>query len=155
MEIAERDGFVIDTDHSRLDVAMICDFFAASYLGEGVDLEGIAPSIAKSRAFGLYAPDGRQAGFGRVRDRRITVCLTERRLRAGGVSRARAGQIAGRRGYAPRRPGQHSPMDAGNPRRARSVLAVWIYRCRARKGHGALAWTNGYRSELSRYIDPN
>jgi GNAT superfamily N-acetyltransferase len=66
MEIAERDGFVIDTDHSRLDVAMICDFVAASYWGEGVDLEDIANSIAKSRAFGLYAPDGRQAGFGRV-----------------------------------------------------------------------------------------
>lgn len=65
-EIAERGGFVIHTDHSRLDVAMICDFVAASYWGEGLDLEDIATSIAKSRAFGLYAPDRRQAGFGRV-----------------------------------------------------------------------------------------
>ncbi len=66
MEIAERDRFVIDTNHSRLDVAMICDFVAASYWGEGVDLKDTANSIAKARAFGLYAPDGREGGFGRV-----------------------------------------------------------------------------------------
>ena len=54
MEIAERDGFVIDTDHERLDLPMICEFVAASYWGEGVAREDIALSVAQSRAFGLY-----------------------------------------------------------------------------------------------------
>ena len=57
----ERDGYVISTDRDRLDVDVIHGFLRSAYWSPNVPR-----SIENSVCFGLYGPDGAQAGFARA-----------------------------------------------------------------------------------------
>jgi len=59
--------FTVSTDPTRLDIALIhCYLAHDSYWALNIPLETVQRAIAHSLNFGLYAPDGRQAGFARV-----------------------------------------------------------------------------------------
>jgi GNAT superfamily N-acetyltransferase len=62
----ERDGYVISDDPARLDLDAIWGFLRSAYWSPGVPRDVVERSIAGSRPFGLYTPDGGQAGFARV-----------------------------------------------------------------------------------------
>ncbi|RTQ53803.1 N-acetyltransferase [Hymenobacter gummosus] len=65
--------FTISTDAARLDVALIHDYLSNhSYWAPGISQELVERSIRNSLCFGLYAPDGRQAGFARIISDRAT-----------------------------------------------------------------------------------
>lgn len=59
-------GYEISTDPARLDLDAIHGFLRTAYWSQGVAREVVERSIAHSLPFGLYAPDGAQAGFARV-----------------------------------------------------------------------------------------
>jgi GNAT superfamily N-acetyltransferase len=62
-----RDGYEISTDRARLDLDAIHAFLAnESSWAQGIDRKVVETAIAWSVPFGLYAPDGRLAGFARV-----------------------------------------------------------------------------------------
>ncbi|PJJ54564.1 GNAT family N-acetyltransferase [Hymenobacter chitinivorans] len=59
--------FRITTDPAQLDVAAIHHYLAHdSYWAQNIPLATVERAIAHSLNFGLFAPDGRQAGFARV-----------------------------------------------------------------------------------------
>jgi GNAT superfamily N-acetyltransferase len=61
----ERDGFVVSTDPSRIDVAAVHAYLTRSHWAAGISREIVARSIAGSLCFGLF--DGsQQIGFARV-----------------------------------------------------------------------------------------
>lgn len=60
------DGYEISTDPARLDVDVIHGFLRGAYWSPGVPREITERAIAHSIPFGLFAPDGAQAGFARV-----------------------------------------------------------------------------------------
>jgi GNAT superfamily N-acetyltransferase len=61
------EGFIISTNPARLDVAAIHGFLAHdSYWARNIPCELLERAIANSLNFGLYAPNGEQAGFARV-----------------------------------------------------------------------------------------
>src|SRR5438105_569240 len=57
--------YLISTDKSRLDLAVIHGFITTSYWAAGISIEIVKRSIEHSRAFGVYKGD-RQIGFARV-----------------------------------------------------------------------------------------
>ena len=59
-------GYEISTDRDRLDLDVIHGFLTTAYWSPGVRRAVLERSIANSLPFGLYAPDGAQAGFARV-----------------------------------------------------------------------------------------
>jgi GNAT superfamily N-acetyltransferase len=59
-------GYGISTDTERLDRRAIHAFLTEAYWSPGVPFEVVDRSIEGSLCFGLYAPDGRQAGFARA-----------------------------------------------------------------------------------------
>jgi GNAT superfamily N-acetyltransferase len=61
-----RHGFEITTDKSRLDRESILKMLGATYWARDVSPENLWTSIENSRSYGLYSPDGEQAGFGRM-----------------------------------------------------------------------------------------
>ncbi|MDR6669758.1 GNAT family N-acetyltransferase [Rhizobium sp. 1399] len=62
-----RDGYTVSTDRDRLDMDMIGRFLAEeAYWSPGVSRDLVEKAIAGSMPFGLYGPDGAQAGFARV-----------------------------------------------------------------------------------------
>jgi GNAT superfamily N-acetyltransferase len=61
-----RDGYLISTDPDRLDRAAIWRFLQTSYWSPGIAREVVERAIEHSPVFGLYAPDGAQAGFARA-----------------------------------------------------------------------------------------
>jgi GNAT superfamily N-acetyltransferase len=62
-----RDGFLISTDRSRLDVDAIHRFLSRdSYWAVGRSREAVQRSIEGSLCFGVFDPQGKQAGFARV-----------------------------------------------------------------------------------------
>jgi GNAT superfamily N-acetyltransferase len=64
---SERDGYEIDMDAARLDRHAIHAFLRDdAYWSPGVPFEVVDRAIDGSLPFGLYAPDGAQAGFARV-----------------------------------------------------------------------------------------
>ena len=66
-------GFELSTDPARLDVAAIHRWLSEeSYWARHIPLATVERAIANSLNFGLYAPDGRQAGFCRVVTDRAT-----------------------------------------------------------------------------------
>jgi GNAT superfamily N-acetyltransferase len=65
-------GYEISTDKARLDLDVIHGFLRTAYWSPGVEREVVERSIAGSLCFGLYAPDGTQAGFARVITDRAT-----------------------------------------------------------------------------------
>jgi GNAT superfamily N-acetyltransferase len=73
-----RDGYVISTDRDRIDRAAVHEFLTRSYWAPGIPRELVDRSIEHSLCFGLYAPDGSQAGFGRaVTDRATCAYLAD------------------------------------------------------------------------------
>jgi GNAT superfamily N-acetyltransferase len=66
------DGYAISTDRDRIDRAAVHAFLTEAYWSVGVPREVVDRSIDGSLCFGLSAPDGSQAGFGRA----ITDCAT-------------------------------------------------------------------------------
>jgi GNAT superfamily N-acetyltransferase len=65
-------GYAISTDRDRLDVDYVHAFLTTSYWSPGVRRDVVERAIAGSLCFGLYAPDGAQAGFARVVTDRAT-----------------------------------------------------------------------------------
>lgn len=65
-EPSGRDGYEISTDRARLDREAIHAFLRTAYWSEGIAREVVDRGIEGSIAFGLYAPDGSQAGFARA-----------------------------------------------------------------------------------------
>lgn len=61
-----RHGFEINTDKTKLDRASILRMLRATYWASDVPPEDLWESILNSRAYGMYSPDGEQAGFARV-----------------------------------------------------------------------------------------
>ena len=59
-------GYEISTDPARLDLDVIHRYLRGAYWSPGVPRDVVERSIARSLCFGLYAPDGAQAGFARV-----------------------------------------------------------------------------------------
>jgi GNAT superfamily N-acetyltransferase len=67
-----RDGYAISTDRGRIDRALVHAFLTRAYWSVGISREVVDRSIDASLCFGLYAPDGSQAGFARA----VTDCAT-------------------------------------------------------------------------------
>jgi GNAT superfamily N-acetyltransferase len=61
-----RDGFEISTDRDRLDRELIWRFLRTAYWSPNVPRDVVESSIEASLCFGIYAPDGAQAGFARA-----------------------------------------------------------------------------------------
>ena len=60
-----RDGTVVTTDRSRLDVDLVHRVLSATYWAKNIPRDVVERSIAGSIAFGLFEAD-RQVGFARV-----------------------------------------------------------------------------------------
>ena len=60
------DGYVVSTDRTLLDLDAIHAVLHASYWSAGIPRTVMEAAIDHSIPFGLYAPDGAQAGFCRV-----------------------------------------------------------------------------------------
>lgn len=63
---ARRDGYEISTDPDRLDRETIHAFLRTAYWSPGIEREVVDRGIDGSIPFGLYGPDGEQAGFARA-----------------------------------------------------------------------------------------
>jgi GNAT superfamily N-acetyltransferase len=63
---ASREGYEISTDPRRLDRDAIWAFLTESYWARGIPRDLLERAIGRSLSFGLYAPDGSQAGYARV-----------------------------------------------------------------------------------------
>ncbi len=61
-----RNGYEISTDRARLDRAAVWAFLTNSYWATGIPRDLLDRAIDRSLSFGLYAPDGAQAGYARV-----------------------------------------------------------------------------------------
>jgi RimJ/RimL family protein N-acetyltransferase len=70
--VAEREGYAISTDPSRLDREIVWGFLTESYWARGIPRETLEQAIDASLSFGVYAPDGSQAGYARVVTDRAT-----------------------------------------------------------------------------------
>ena len=64
--IARRHGYEIDDDPARVDVDAVWEFLREAYWSPNVPRDVVERSIAGSLSLGMYAPDGRQAGFARA-----------------------------------------------------------------------------------------
>jgi GNAT superfamily N-acetyltransferase len=61
------DGYEIDTDPRRLDVARVHDWISNdSYWAQGRPAEQMRQAIEGSLCFAVYAPDGEQVAFARI-----------------------------------------------------------------------------------------
>ena len=65
-------GYRISTDPEQLDLDVVHGFLTTAYWSPGIPREVVERAIANSIVFGLYAPDGAQAGFARVVTDRAT-----------------------------------------------------------------------------------
>jgi GNAT superfamily N-acetyltransferase len=65
-------GYEIATERDRLDLDYVHAFLTTSYWSPGIARDRVERAIAGSLCFGLYAPDGAQAGFARVVTDRAT-----------------------------------------------------------------------------------
>lgn len=61
-----RHGFESNTDNSKLDKESILRMLRATYWASEVPPDDLWTSIVNSRAYGMYSPDGEQAGFARL-----------------------------------------------------------------------------------------
>ena len=66
VEEHRRDGFLISTDPSLLDLDVIHGFLTNCYWAKGIPRDLIARSIEHSLCFGIYDGSGAQVGFARV-----------------------------------------------------------------------------------------
>ena len=62
----QRGGYVISTDPARLDRETIWQFLRTAYWSPNIAREKVERAIDNSLPFGLFAPDGQQAGFARL-----------------------------------------------------------------------------------------
>jgi GNAT superfamily N-acetyltransferase len=66
-------GYEISTERDRLDLAVIHRYLSEeAYWSPGVSRAVVERAIANSLCFGLFAPDGAQAGFARAVTDRAT-----------------------------------------------------------------------------------
>ncbi|MCZ8131192.1 MAG: GNAT family N-acetyltransferase [Steroidobacteraceae bacterium] len=65
-------GYVVDTDHARLDVEAVHGYLSRSYWAAGIPRETVERSLAGSLCFGLYDATGAQVGLARVITDRAT-----------------------------------------------------------------------------------
>src|SRR3954468_10544318 len=61
-----RDGYVISTDKSRLDVNAIHAYLTCSYWSPGIPKPVVERAIAGALCFGLFTEAGTQVGFARM-----------------------------------------------------------------------------------------
>ena len=61
-----RRGFQISLDQGLLDREAITKMLKATYWAHDVPEQTLWDSIVNSRSYGLYSPEGEQAGFGRM-----------------------------------------------------------------------------------------
>jgi len=61
----ERNGFVVSDDRAGIDLDLVHDVLKDAYWSRGVPRDVIERALRGSLCFGLYGPDGSQAGFGR------------------------------------------------------------------------------------------
>lgn len=59
-------GYELSSERERLDIPLITEWLAETYWAKGRPLMVVKRSIDNSVAYGLYAPDGTQAGFFRL-----------------------------------------------------------------------------------------
>ena len=60
------DGLILSDDKSRLDLDRICAWLATAYWADTRDRATIERSLATSRPYGVYAPDGTQVALARA-----------------------------------------------------------------------------------------
>jgi GNAT superfamily N-acetyltransferase len=60
------DGYLISTDRGRLDREAIWRFLRTAYWSPNVERDVVERAIENSLSFGLFDPNGSQAGFARV-----------------------------------------------------------------------------------------
>lgn len=61
------DGYVLCTDRARIDLDLVAGFLAdEAYWSKGLPRPVLQRALANSLPIGLYAPDGRMAGFARL-----------------------------------------------------------------------------------------
>jgi GNAT superfamily N-acetyltransferase len=73
MQRTRDDGYEVSTDPARLDRDVIHDFLRGAYWSPGLPRDVFERSLLHSIPFGLYGPDGRQAGFARVSSDRVAL----------------------------------------------------------------------------------
>jgi GNAT superfamily N-acetyltransferase len=66
------DGFSVSDETARLDVERVYGWISGSYWATGIPRDVFERSVAGAMCFGIYAPDGAQAGFARVMTDRAT-----------------------------------------------------------------------------------
>jgi GNAT superfamily N-acetyltransferase len=67
-----RAGYLISTDRRRLDRETIWQFLRSAYWSPDIPRAKVERAIENSLAFGLFAPDGAQAGFARIVTDRVS-----------------------------------------------------------------------------------
>ncbi len=66
MDLEREDGYRISTDPALLDRERIWRFLTESYWARGIPRDLLDRAIDRALPFGLFAPDGSQAGFARA-----------------------------------------------------------------------------------------
>ena len=72
MDLEREDGYRISTDAALLDRERVWRFLTGSYWARGISRDLLDHAIDGSLSFGLFAPDGSQAGFARAVTDRAT-----------------------------------------------------------------------------------
>lgn len=63
---AQRDGYVISTNKTRLDISAVHAYLTRSYWSPGIPRAVVEKAIAGSLCFGLFSERGNQVGFARA-----------------------------------------------------------------------------------------
>ena len=67
VHVSIHDGFVVDTDPSRLDLAVVHEWLSTdTYWAPGRSFDAVARAADASVNFGVYDSDGKQVGYARV-----------------------------------------------------------------------------------------
>jgi GNAT superfamily N-acetyltransferase len=100
MLVHRADGLVISDDPSRLDLERICSWLATSYWAGDRDRPTIERSIAGSRPFGVYGPDGAQLALTRATTDGASFCwlgdvFVDESARGRGIGTWLVGEVVG------------------------------------------------------------
>ena len=67
VHVSLHDGFVVDTDPSRLDLAVVHEWLSTdTYWAAGRSFDAVSRAADASVNFGVYDSDGKQVGYARV-----------------------------------------------------------------------------------------
>jgi GNAT superfamily N-acetyltransferase len=66
MELTREDGLLLSDDRTRVDLARVRRWLAESYWANDRSPETIERSVANSRVYGVYTPDGLQVALTRA-----------------------------------------------------------------------------------------